>query len=78
MKQTTGLRTRFGARDYDRNLGPVDEHKDPIRFGGGQANIYEYYTNDEPVNNAGFQSGLDYRLEIACSDCDDDLLHICR
>ena len=53
--QTTGA-MRFGARDYDPTSGRW-MNKDPIRFGGGQANIYEY-SHDEPVNNAD-QSGLD-------------------
>jgi RHS repeat-associated protein len=43
----TGL-VRFGARDYDAVSGRWVS-KDPIGFGGGQANIYEYSGND-PVN----------------------------
>jgi len=39
---------RFGARDYDPSVGRWIS-KDPIRFGGGQANIYAYVNND-PVN----------------------------
>jgi RHS repeat-associated protein len=42
----TGL-TRFGARDYDAQIGRWTT-KDPIRFGGGQ-NLYGYVLND-PVN----------------------------
>lgn len=45
--QHTGF-IRFGARDYD----PVTARwtsKDPIRFAGGQANLYGYTSND-PVN----------------------------
>ncbi|MFC1751413.1 RHS repeat domain-containing protein, partial [Pseudomonadota bacterium] len=40
--------TRFGARDYDAETGRWTA-KDPIGFGGGQANIYAYVNND-PVN----------------------------
>jgi RHS repeat-associated protein len=43
----TGL-ARFGARDYDPVVGRWIS-KDPIRFGGGQANLYTYGNND-PVN----------------------------
>jgi RHS repeat-associated protein len=41
---------RFGARDYDAVVGRWTS-KDPIRFAGGQANIYAYVNND-PVNYA--------------------------
>jgi RHS repeat-associated protein len=44
---TTGV-VRFGARDYD----PAQRRwmqKDPIRFDGGQSNIY-VYVNDDPIN----------------------------
>jgi RHS repeat-associated protein len=44
----TGL-VRFGARDYDPVVGRWTA-KDPIRFEGGQANLYVYVFND-PVNN---------------------------
>ena len=43
----TGL-VRFGARDYDPALGRWTA-KDPIDFGGGDANLYGYVMND-PVN----------------------------
>jgi RHS repeat-associated protein len=43
----TGL-VRFGARDYDPVVGRWIS-KDPIRFDGGQANIYAYVNND-PIN----------------------------
>jgi len=41
--------TRFGARDYDAWSGRWT-NKDPIRFGGGDANLYGYVLGD-PVNN---------------------------
>lgn len=47
--------TRFGARDYDASIGRWVS-KDPILFGGGQANLYTYVEND-PVN-ATDPSGL--------------------
>ncbi len=43
----TGL-VRFGARDYDAETGRWTT-KDPIRFGGGDTNLYGYVLND-PVN----------------------------
>lgn len=45
--QHTGL-VRFGARDYDPQTGRWTA-KDPIRFEGGDANLYGYVAND-PVN----------------------------
>ena len=39
---------RFGARDYDGNTGRWLS-KDPIRFNGGDMNLYGYVLND-PVN----------------------------
>src|SRR5438093_10435419 len=45
--QDTGL-VRFGARDYDAATGRWTA-KDPIRFDGGDSNIYAYVAND-PVN----------------------------
>jgi RHS repeat-associated protein len=42
----TGL-TRFGARDYDAEIGRWTA-KDPVRFGGG-LNLYGYVLND-PIN----------------------------
>jgi len=38
----------FGARDYDPETGRFMQ-RDPILFGGGQANLYAYVNND-PVN----------------------------
>jgi len=43
----TGL-TRFGARDYDPETGRWTI-KDPIRFDGGDSNLYGYVLND-PIN----------------------------
>jgi len=43
----TGL-VRFGARDYDPRVGRWTS-KDPIGFGGGDANLYGYVVGD-PVN----------------------------
>ncbi|MEN0059685.1 MAG: RHS repeat-associated core domain-containing protein [Bdellovibrio sp.] len=43
----TGL-VRFGARDYDPEIGRWTS-KDPILFGGGDTNLYGYVQND-PVN----------------------------
>ena len=43
----TGL-VRFGARDYDAQVGRWIA-KDPIGFDGGQTNFYVYVNND-PVN----------------------------
>lgn len=40
--------TRFGARDYDAETGRWTA-KDPIRFRGGDTNLYGYTFND-PVN----------------------------
>ncbi|MBP1149976.1 MULTISPECIES: RHS repeat-associated core domain-containing protein [Methylocaldum] len=43
----TGL-VRFGARDYDPETGRWTA-KDPIRFRGGDSNLYAYVLND-PIN----------------------------
>lgn len=40
--------TRFGARDYDSFTGRWTM-KDPIRFGGGDGNLYGYVANN-PIN----------------------------
>ncbi len=41
--------THFGYRDYDAEIGRWTS-KDPIRFAGGDGNLYSYVSND-PVNN---------------------------
>jgi RHS repeat-associated protein len=41
---------RFGARDYIPRLMRWMQ-KDPIRFGGGQENLY-VYVNDDPINGS--------------------------
>lgn len=46
---------RFGARDYDPETGRWTA-KDPIGFGGGDANLYAY-AGDDPVNHTD-PSGL--------------------
>jgi len=51
----TGL-VRFGARDYDAETGRWTA-KDPIRFDGGDGNLYAYVGND-PVNRVD-PSGLE-------------------
>ncbi|MEW6068541.1 MAG: RHS repeat-associated core domain-containing protein [Nitrospirota bacterium] len=43
----TGL-VRFGARDYDPSIGRWTA-KDPIDFGGGDVNLFQYVGNN-PVN----------------------------
>ena len=43
----TGL-VRFGARDYDPSVGRWTA-KDPIRYSGGEPNLYGYVVGD-PVN----------------------------
>lgn len=43
-----GTDVPFGARDHDASIGRWVS-KDPILFGGGQANLYTYVGND-PVN----------------------------
>jgi RHS repeat-associated protein len=53
--ESTGL-VRFGARDYDPRIGRWTS-KDPIRFDGGQANLYVYANND-PANFADHDGEL--------------------
>ncbi len=51
--------TRFGARDYDTEVGRWTA-KDPIRFDGNDTNLYGYVLND-PVNSLDPQ-GLELLL----------------
>ncbi len=58
--EDTGL-TRFGARDYEAATGRWLA-KDPILFGGGQANLYVYAGSDpvnrvDPMGTWGFALG---------------------
>ncbi len=62
----TGL-TRFGARDYDAEIGRWTA-KDPIGFAGGDSDLYAYVQND-PVN------GID-SLGLA-AECDEDCFEKC-
>lgn len=63
--EDTGL-VRFGARDYDPEIGRWT-NKDPIRWDGGQANLYVYVGNNPVVwldvaglwgGSFGFSAGL--------------------
>jgi RHS repeat-associated protein len=56
----TGL-VRFGARDYDAEVGRWTA-KDPIRFAGGDENIYAYVGGD-PVNL------VDPSGRLSCGNC---------
>jgi RHS repeat-associated protein len=58
----TGL-VRFGARDYDPTTGRWT-NKDPIRFKGGQANIYAYVDSD-PINRLDSYGKGDIASDIA-------------
>ena len=49
---------RFGARDYDPEIGRWTS-KDPIRFGGGDPNLYGYVLND-PLNFIDYEGLLSY------------------
>jgi RHS repeat-associated protein len=57
----TGL-VRFGARDYDPETGRWTA-KDPIRFNGGDTNLYGYVI-DDPINLRD-SGGLDPALTLA-------------
>src|SRR5262249_48141852 len=68
---------RFGARDYDAEVGRWTV-KDPIVFRGGQTNLYSYVEND-PLNRRD-PSGLgDPNDECgAYLPCRPDLYKICQ
>ena len=55
----TGL-VRFGARDYDPEVGRWTA-KDPIRWDGGQVNLYVYVGND-PVNGIDPSGEIDQQM----------------
>lgn len=54
---------RFGARDYDSYTARWTR-KDPIGFGGGDSNIYEYVMGD-PINRID-PSGLSWKSAAWC------------
>jgi RHS repeat-associated protein len=57
---------RFGARDYDAQVGRWTA-KDPIGFAGGDTNLYGYVLND-PINNTDV-TGLVQRIISAFRVC---------
>ncbi|NMB76291.1 MAG: RHS repeat-associated core domain-containing protein [Myxococcales bacterium] len=62
--------TRFGARDYDAETGRWVT-KDPIGFGGGDANLYGYVVAD-PINKQDTHGlATDYNIQWICrlGDC---------
>ena len=74
-ERSSGL-ARFGSRDYEAASGRWVS-KDPIRFGGGQSNIY-VYAHEDPVNaidpdgqDAG-PSGSCPTSSIRCCNAGDD------
>jgi len=54
--------TRFGARDYDAQTGRWT-NKDPIRFEGGDSNLYGYVLQD-PINFID-PEGLSWKSKLA-------------
>jgi RHS repeat-associated protein len=58
----TGL-VRFGARDYDAVVGRWTA-KDPIRFAGGDSNLFGYVTQD-PIN---FRDPMGLAKDAECLD----------
>ncbi|MBI4334830.1 MAG: glucosaminidase domain-containing protein [Chloroflexi bacterium] len=56
---------RFGARDYDPEMGRWTE-KDPIDFDGGSTNLYGYVLND-PINRID-PWGLGGKKHPACTE----------
>ena len=62
----TGL-VRFGARDYDPTVGRWTG-PDPIRFDGGDANLYRYGSGD-PVNRVDPSGLRDVYIDCTASGC---------
>jgi RHS repeat-associated protein len=65
----TGL-VRFGARDYDPMTGKWTA-KDPIRFKGGDTNLFNYVANNpvnfvDPMGTSTCTLGCDVVCEVAC------------
>ncbi len=62
---------RFGARDYDAEIGRWIS-KDPIRFSGGDTNLFGYVFNDpinffDPIGLIGFDAfghNVDFKLSF--------------
>jgi RHS repeat-associated protein len=68
----TGL-VRFGARDYDAEVGRWTA-KDPILFAGGDANLYAYVSND-PLNfidPSGLKENFTYSQSTGKAICTDN------
>ncbi|MFP5385358.1 MAG: RHS repeat domain-containing protein [Bacteriovoracia bacterium] len=55
---------KFGARDYDGKIGRWLS-KDPIRFNGGDTNLYGYVLND-PVNSLDPKGTVSQASAVAC------------
>ncbi len=79
----TGL-VRVGARDYDAETGRWTA-KDPIRFDGGDTNLYGYVLND-PINSTDpsglLEKGCEHKLRTHCrrecsSNCEEFMIEFC-
>jgi RHS repeat-associated protein len=70
---TTGI-VSFGARDYDLQTRRWKQ-KDPMRFDGGQENIYEY-AGDDPISGTD-PTGLGGTIPYPCCTLDDPPGTIC-
>lgn len=60
--ELTGL-LRFGARDYDPEIGSWTSN-DPIGFGGGQANLY-VYVGQNPINQVDPSGRFTWLIPLA-------------